>query len=32
MIRRGNALGIETSLLRTAYAHLQAYQARQGLA
>ena len=32
MIRRGKALGIDTVLLRTAYAHLQAYQARQGFA
>ncbi len=32
MIKRGEALGIETGLLRAAYAHLQAYQARHGLA
>jgi 2-dehydropantoate 2-reductase len=31
MIERGLALGVEVGLVRTAYAHLQAYQARNGL-
>ena len=30
MIARGAALGVETPMLRVAYCHLQAYQARRG--